>query len=109
MASSLASEREALFLDTRTLRFERVPLPPGLQADVRHEVTAADTAAALGSGDLAVRGTVDLESEQMGYNLAAVARLFNANVVIARLPQTSLTATATARGRAPGRARPWRP
>lgn len=31
MASSLAGEREALFLDTRTLAFERIPLPPSLE------------------------------------------------------------------------------
>lgn len=31
MASSLASEREALFLDTRTLEFERIPLPDALE------------------------------------------------------------------------------
>jgi galactokinase len=31
MASSLAGEREALFLDTRTLQFERVPLPGSLE------------------------------------------------------------------------------
>ena len=30
MASSLAGEREALFLDTRTLHFERIPLPADL-------------------------------------------------------------------------------
>lgn len=52
-----------------------------------------------GGGGLAVRGTVDLESEEIGYNLAAVANLFNANVVVAKLPRTSLTATALARGR----------
>ena len=52
-----------------------------------------------GGGGLAIRGTLDVASEQIGYDLAAVANLFNANVVIARLPQTSLTATASARGR----------
>jgi galactokinase len=31
MASSLASQREALFLDTRTLHFERIPLPAALE------------------------------------------------------------------------------
>jgi galactokinase len=31
MASSLGSEREALFLDTRSLEFERIPLPDGLE------------------------------------------------------------------------------
>ena len=52
-----------------------------------------------GGGDLAVRGTLDIARDDIGYDLAAVARLFNAQVVIARLPQTSLTATASARGR----------
>jgi galactokinase len=31
MASSLGKDREALFLDTRTLEFERLPLPPGIE------------------------------------------------------------------------------
>lgn len=31
MASSLAGERDALFLDTRTLAFERIPLPAALE------------------------------------------------------------------------------
>jgi len=31
MASSLADEKAALFIDTRTLHHERVPLPPGLE------------------------------------------------------------------------------
>jgi galactokinase len=31
MASSLASERDALFLDTRSLHFEHIPLPAGLE------------------------------------------------------------------------------
>jgi translocation and assembly module TamB len=52
-----------------------------------------------GGGGLAVRGTLDVASQELGYNLAAVANLFNANVVVARLPQTSLTATASAQGR----------
>jgi translocation and assembly module TamB len=52
-----------------------------------------------GGGGLAVEGTLDLASEQKGYDLSAVARLFNAQAVIARLPQTSLTATASASGR----------
>lgn len=55
--------------------------------------------AVTGGGELAIRGTVDLASEEIGYNLAAVANLFNANVVVAKLPKTSLTATVTARGR----------
>ena len=63
------------------------------------QLAVAADLAVTGGGDLAVRGTVDLASEDIGYNLGAVANLFNANVVIARLPQTSLTATASARGR----------
>jgi galactokinase len=34
MACSLAGERDALFLDTRTLAFELVPLPPGVELAV---------------------------------------------------------------------------
>jgi len=34
MASQLADERRALFLDTRHLRFERVPLPAGIEVAV---------------------------------------------------------------------------
>lgn len=34
MASSLADERHALFLDTRSLTFERIPLPPTLELAV---------------------------------------------------------------------------
>jgi galactokinase len=34
MASSLADERRALFLDTRHMRFERVPLPAGVEVAV---------------------------------------------------------------------------
>jgi galactokinase len=44
MACSLADERAALFLDTRSLNFERVPLPPRLElvvidSGVRHQHT----------------------------------------------------------------------
>jgi galactokinase len=31
MAASLAAERDALFLDTRTLQYERIPLPPSIE------------------------------------------------------------------------------
>jgi translocation and assembly module TamB len=51
------------------------------------------------NGELDVRGTLDLASAEKGYDLAAAMRLFNANVVVASLPRTSLTAKATARGR----------
>lgn len=50
-------------------------------------------------GELDVRGTLDLASTEKGYDLAAAMRLFNANLVMARLPQTSITAKMTTRGR----------
>jgi galactokinase len=34
MASQMADERRALFLDTRHMRFDRVPLPPGIEVAV---------------------------------------------------------------------------
>ncbi|HEX8704392.1 MAG TPA: galactokinase [Myxococcaceae bacterium] len=47
MAASIAGEGSALFLDTRDLRFERVPLPPGLDlivinSGVAHNHSAGD-------------------------------------------------------------------
>jgi galactokinase len=47
MASSLAGERHALFLDTRTLRTEQIPLPPTLEllvinSGVTHQHAAGD-------------------------------------------------------------------
>jgi galactokinase len=47
MAASIAGEGTALFLDTRDLRFERVPLPPGLDlivinSGVAHNHSAGD-------------------------------------------------------------------
>ncbi|HEX2779701.1 MAG TPA: hypothetical protein VHM30_09390, partial [Gemmatimonadaceae bacterium] len=50
-------------------------------------------------GELDVRGTLDLASPQKGYDLATAMRLFNAHVVIAKLPQTSISAKATVSGR----------
>jgi len=50
-------------------------------------------------GELDVRGTLDLASAEKGYDLAAAMRLFNAHTVIARLPQTSITAKMAAKGR----------
>ncbi|HET7457630.1 MAG TPA: translocation/assembly module TamB domain-containing protein, partial [Gemmatimonadaceae bacterium] len=50
-------------------------------------------------GFLAVRGTLDLASAQKGYDLTAVSRLFDAHAIVAKAPSTSLTMTATARGR----------
>jgi translocation and assembly module TamB len=50
-------------------------------------------------GFLDMRGTVDLASRVKGYALEINTRLFNANAVIAKAPQTSITAVASARGR----------
>ncbi|MFL5577216.1 MAG: translocation/assembly module TamB domain-containing protein [Gemmatimonadaceae bacterium] len=50
-------------------------------------------------GGLTVRGRADLASAQKGYDLTAVARLFNAHAIVTKAPATSLTATARARGR----------
>ena len=44
MASSLADERSALFLDTRSLEFERVPLPPAMEILVIDSGVAHDHA-----------------------------------------------------------------
>lgn len=45
MAASLADEHTALFLDARTLAFERVPLPAGADLGVIHSGVAHDHAA----------------------------------------------------------------
>jgi len=47
MASSLAGERDALFLDTRTLQFERIPLPRTLElviinSEIAHQHAGGD-------------------------------------------------------------------
>ena len=51
MASSLGSPRAALFIDTQSLRTERVPLPPGLGIAVVHSGISHDHA----SGEYRVR------------------------------------------------------
>ena len=50
-------------------------------------------------GFLDLRGTMDLASKVAGYNLDFTTRLFNANTVIDKAPQTSLNAVGSARGR----------
>jgi len=50
-----------------------MPLQPGLEAVLTHEVTEADTAVALGSGDLAVLGTPALLALAEEATVAAVA------------------------------------
>ncbi len=80
----------------------------GLRGSASGPVTARGTLANLAldarlrtndGGTVAARGTVDLASVEMGYDLALDASLFNANSVVAKAPQTSLTATARASGR----------
>ena len=75
MAASLADDRTALFLDTRTLRYEQVPLPPGgglvvINSGVAHNHASGDyrtrraecerAAAALGVPQLRDLGSADL-------------------------------------------------
>jgi galactokinase len=75
MAASLADDRTALFLDTRTLRYEQVPLPPGggllvINSGVAHNHASGDyrtrreecerAAAALGVAQLRDLGLQDL-------------------------------------------------
>ncbi|HKA68677.1 MAG TPA: hotdog domain-containing protein [Actinomycetes bacterium] len=50
-----------------------MPLAPGLEAVLTHQVTEADTARALGSGDLAVLGTPALLALAERATVAAVA------------------------------------
>jgi translocation and assembly module TamB len=50
-------------------------------------------------GRLDTRGTLDLASKEIGYDLSIQMRLFNAKSVVGKAPATSLTATAFARGR----------
>ena len=77
MACSLAGERDALFLDTRSLAFERIPLPDDLELVVIDSGVAHQHAAG---------GYVDRrrESEEAG-RLLGVARLRDAS--LADLPR----------------------
>jgi translocation and assembly module TamB len=50
-------------------------------------------------GSLGVTGRLDLASRQKGYDVDIVARLFNANTIIAKAPRTSVNAVASAEGR----------
>jgi galactokinase len=75
MAASLAGDHTALFLDTRTLAFEQVPLPPGgelvvINSGIAHNHASGDyrtrraecerAAAALGVAQLRDLGVADL-------------------------------------------------
>ena len=50
-------------------------------------------------GFLDLRGTMDLASKEVGYNLEFDTRAFNAGSAVAKAPQTSITAVGSARGR----------
>jgi translocation and assembly module TamB len=50
-------------------------------------------------GGLSADGHFDIASQEKGYDLAMQAELFDANLVVEKAPRTSLTATASARGR----------
>ena len=50
-------------------------------------------------GQLAARGRVDLASAVKGYDLAVGMKVVNLNTIIEKAPRTSLTLTATGRGR----------
>jgi galactokinase len=77
MACSLAGERDALFLDTRSLKFERIPLPPGLELVVINSGVAHQHA----GGDYVTRRR---ESEEAARQLG-VERL--RDVPVDALPQ----------------------
>ena len=72
MACSLAGEREALFLDTRSLKYERIPLPGGLELVVIDSGVAHQHA----GGDYVTRRR---ESEEAA-RLLGVERLRDAGV-----------------------------
>lgn len=72
MASSLAGERNALFLDTRTLEFERIPLPDALELVVIDSGVAHQHA----GGDYATRRR---ESEEAA-RLLGVERLRDVSI-----------------------------
>jgi translocation and assembly module TamB len=50
-------------------------------------------------GGLVADGRLDIASREKGYDIAVRAELFDANLVVEKAPRTSLTATASARGR----------
>ncbi len=61
MACSLAEDRVALFLDTRSLRFDRVPLPPGTELVVIN----SGVSHRIGGGDYATRRRECEEAAEM--------------------------------------------
>jgi translocation and assembly module TamB len=50
-------------------------------------------------GSLEMTGRLDLASREKGYDVDIVAKLFNANTILAKAPRTSVNATASAEGR----------
>jgi galactokinase len=63
MASSLASGGAALFLDTRTLQYERVPLPPGIDLIV---INSGVTHALVGGDYRTRRAECERAAQQLG-------------------------------------------
>ncbi|MEP6779622.1 MAG: hypothetical protein ABJC26_07000, partial [Gemmatimonadaceae bacterium] len=51
------------------------------------------------SGIISVNGRFDVASKEIGYDLNAYTKLFNASTLVEKAPSTSLTAKATAHGR----------
>lgn len=62
------------------------------------DFTVNTALSASDGGDIHLRGRLALGGRRPGYDLALDAALFNANVISARAPRTSLTAVAHARG-----------
>lgn len=50
-------------------------------------------------GSVGLTGKLDLASREKGYDVDLVARLFNANTIMAKAPRTSINATASVEGR----------
>lgn len=97
MASSLAAVHEALFLDTRTLAFERIPLPASL------ELVVIDSGVAHGhaAGDYAVRRRESEEAARLlgvstlrDASLEAVKRLSGMPPLLARRARHVITENA---------------
>jgi translocation and assembly module TamB len=61
--------------------------------NVRTDLTFSD------GGSLGLTGKLDLASRNKGYDINAVAKLFNANAIVAKAPNTSINGTIIAKGR----------
>jgi galactokinase len=105
MASSLAGEREALFLDARTLMFNRIPLPYGLDLVVIDSgIRAADAAggggAYPGANEAVRRGEAERAASLLGVHclrdvtLEELPRLASLPAVLARRARHVITENA---------------